>query len=54
MEFNRLNYVTADAHVSTGDVLLEIVPTGSDLIVETRINPKDIAEIILGQDVKFL
>jgi len=50
---NRLNYVTADAYVSTGDVLLEIVPTGSDLIVETRINPKDIAEIILGQDVKI-
>ena len=50
---NRLNYVTADAYVSTGDVLLEIVPTGSDLIVETRINPKDIAEITLGQDVKI-
>jgi len=50
---NRLNYVTADAYVSTGDVLLEIVPTGSDLIVETRINPKDIADIVIGQDVKI-
>ena len=50
---NQLNYVTADAYVSTGDVLLEIVPTGSDLIVETRINPKDIAEIIVGQEVKI-
>jgi len=50
---NRLNYVTADAYVSTGDVLLEIVPTGSDLIVETRINPKDIAEIVIGQGVKI-
>ena len=50
---NRINYVTADAYVSTGDVLLEIVPTGSDLIVETRINPKDIAEIVIGQDVKI-
>ena len=50
---NRVNYVTADAYVSTGDVLLEIVPTGSDLIVETRINPKDIAEIVIGQDVKI-
>ena len=50
---NRLNYVTADAYVSTGDVLLEIVPTGSDLIVETRIDPKDIAEIVIGQDVKI-
>ena len=50
---NRLNYVTADAYVSTGDVLLEIVPTGSDLIVETRIDPKDIAEIVVGQEVKI-
>ena len=50
---NRLNYVTADAYVSTGDVLLEIVPTGSDLIVETRINPKDIAEIVIGHEVKI-
>jgi len=50
---NRLNYVTADAYVSTGEVLLEIVPTGSDLIVETRIDPKDIAEIVIGQDVKI-
>ena len=33
---NQLNYVTADAYVSTGDVLLELVPTGSDLIVETK------------------
>jgi adhesin transport system membrane fusion protein len=50
---NRLNYVTADAYVSTGDILLEIVPTGSDLIVETRIDPKDIAEIVVGQEVKI-
>jgi adhesin transport system membrane fusion protein len=50
---NRINYVTADAYVSTGEVLLEMVPTGSDLIVETKINPKDIAEIIIGQDVKI-
>ena len=50
---NRLNYVTAGAYVNTGDVLLEIVPTGSDLIVETRINPKDIGEIVIGQEVKI-
>ena len=50
---NRINYVTADAYVSTGEVLLEIVPTGSDLIVETRLDPKDIADIIIGQDVKI-
>jgi len=50
---NRINYVTEDAYVNTGDILLEIVPTGSDLIVETRIDPKDIAEIVEGQDVKI-
>ena len=50
---NKINYVTEDAYVRTGDVLLEIVPTGSDLIVETQIDPKDIAEIIEGQDVKI-
>ena len=45
--------MTADAYVRTGDVLLEIVPTGSDLIFETRIDPKDIAEVVVGQDVKI-
>ena len=32
---------------------MEIVPTGSKLIVETRIDPKDIAEIVEGQEVKI-
>ncbi len=50
---NQLNYVTADAYIRTGEVLLEMVPTGSDLIVETKIDPKDIGEIVLGQDVKI-
>jgi adhesin transport system membrane fusion protein len=50
---NRINYVTADAYISTGEVLLEIVPTGSALIAETRIDPKDIADIVIGQEVKI-
>lgn len=50
---NRINYVTADAYISTGEVLLELVPTGSAIIVETRVDPKDIADIIIGQDVKI-
>ena len=49
---NRINYTTADAYINTGEVLLEIVPTGSELIVETQIDPKDIADIVIGQDVK--
>ena len=50
---NQVNYVTEGAYVRKGDILLEIVPTGSDLIVETRINPKDIAELVIGQEVKI-
>ena len=50
---NQINYFTADAYVRTGEVLLEMVPTGSDLIVETKVDPKDIGEIILGQGVKI-
>jgi len=50
---NQINYTTADAYINTGEVLLEIVPTGSDLIVETSIDPKDIADIVVGQDVKI-
>jgi adhesin transport system membrane fusion protein len=50
---NRVNYVTADAYISIGEILSEIVPTGSDLIVETKIDPKDIGDIVEGQDVKI-
>ncbi|MAI19588.1 MAG: secretion protein HlyD [Marinovum sp.] len=50
---NRINYTTADAYINTGEVLLEIVPTGSALIVETQISPKDIADLAIGQDVKI-
>ena len=50
---NRINYTTSGAYISTGEVLLEIVPTGSALIAETRIDPKDIADIVIGQEVKI-
>ena len=50
---NQIKYSTADAYINSGDVLLEIVPTGSELIVETKIDPKDIADIVIGQDVKI-
>ena len=50
---NRINYSSEDAYVRSGDVLLEIVPTGTELIVETKIDPKDIAEIAMGSDVKI-
>ena len=50
---NRISYMTVDAYVSTSEILLELVPTGSDLIVETKIDPKDIADIVTGQKVKI-
>ena len=49
---NQIRYTTAGAYISPGDILLEIVPTGSELIVETKIDPKDIADIVIGQEVK--
>ena len=48
---NKINYVTEDAYVRTG-MFFEMC-NGSDLIMETQIDPKDIAEIIEGQDVKI-
>jgi adhesin transport system membrane fusion protein len=50
---NRLNFETLGGFVKPGDVILEIVPTGDDLIVEGKIDPKDIAYIQPDQDVRI-
>ncbi len=50
---NRINFKTLGGFVSTGDVILEIVPTGDDLIVEGKIDPKDIAYIQPDQNVRI-
>ena len=42
---NRISFKTIGGFVRKGDALLDIVPTGDDLIVEARIDPKDIAYI---------
>lgn len=42
---NRLNFRTPGGYVNTGDVLLEMVPTGEALLIEARIAPKDISNI---------
>ena len=39
--------------VTTGDIILELVPTGDDLIVEGKIDPKDIAYIQPDQNVRI-
>ena len=49
----RLNYRTPGGYVKTGDVVLELVPTGEDLIVETKIEPKDISGLKLGDAVRI-
>ena len=50
---NRLNFETIGGFVKPGDVVLEIVPTGDDLIVEGKIDPKDIAYIQPKQAVRI-
>lgn len=50
---SRLNFRTAGGFVNTGDVMLELVPTGEVLIVEARIMPKDISRIRVDDDVRI-
>jgi len=42
---NRLNFRTPGGYVNTGDVVLELVPTGEALVIEAKIAPKDISNI---------
>ena len=39
---SQLNFRTAGGFVTTGDVVVELVPTGEALIIEARIQPQDI------------
>lgn len=50
---SRLNYRTPGGYVSTGDTILELVPTGEDLIVQARIMPKDISRIRMDDAVRI-
>ncbi len=49
----RLNYRTPGGYVKTGDVVLELVPTGEDLMIAAEIAPKDISNIQPGDDVRI-
>ena len=40
---NQLNFRTPGGFVNTGDVVLELVPTGEALVIEAQIQPKDIS-----------
>ena len=50
---NRLNFRTPGGFVNKGDIILELVPTGKDLIVETKIMPQDISRIRMNDDVRI-
>lgn len=50
---NTLNFRTAGGYIRTGDVVLELVPTGEALIVETQIKPQDISRVNPDDEVKI-
>lgn len=50
---NQLNFRTPGGYVNTGDVVLELVPTGEALIIEARIQPQDISRIRVDDDVRI-
>lgn len=50
---SRLNFRTQGGFVNTGDVMIELVPTGEALIIEAKIMPKDISRIRQGDDVRI-
>ena len=50
---SRLNFRTPGGFVKTGDVMLELVPTGEALIIEAKIMPQDISRIRLEDDVRI-
>ncbi len=51
----NVRFTTLGAVVRPGDEVMQIVPTGDELIVEARVSPSDIAFIRVGQEasVKF-
>jgi adhesin transport system membrane fusion protein len=50
---SRLNFRTPGGFVNTGDVILELVPTGEALMVEAKIMPQDISRISVGDLVRI-
>lgn len=50
---NRLNFRTPGGFVNKGDIILELVPTGKALIVESKIMPQDISRIRMDDDVRI-
>ena len=49
---NQIKFTTDGAYINKGDILLELVPSGTGLIVKAAVDPKDIADVAVGQKVK--
>lgn len=50
---NQLNYRTPGGFVSRGDIMIELVPTEDELVIEARIKPADISNIRLDDLVRI-
>lgn len=50
---NQINFLTTGGYVNQGDVMLELVPTGGQLIIDAKIKPQDISKIRVGDDVRI-
>ena len=50
---NQLKFRTPGGFVNTGDVMLELVPSGEALMIEARIMPQDISRIRLDDAVRI-
>jgi len=50
---NRVNVRSLNAYVQVGEILAELVPLDDNIVVEAQIDPKDIADISIGSQVKI-
>ena len=50
---NKINFLTPGGFVKTGDLVLELVPTGEALIIEAKIQLKDISRITVDDEVRI-
>lgn len=50
---NKINFRTPGGFVKTGDLVLELIPTGEALIIEAKIQLKDISRIRVDDEVRI-
>lgn len=44
---------TVGGVVGSGEVIMQIIPTADDLVIEAQVSPTDIDQIVIGQDVRI-